>query len=101
MKPTLPLLAALLLAPLAALQAADPKAQTTTAGAPENRADLPAQLPASIRPDSKWTAQAAEDAKQDFTSIPFDGITPNKLACDTTLRRPNRCLAPNLAKMGS
>ena len=30
--------------------------------------------------------EAAEDAKQDFTSIPFDGITPNKLACDTTLR---------------
>ena len=49
-----------------------------------------ARLPASIRPDPtqpwKWAAQAAKDAKQDFTSIPFDGITPNKLACDTTLR---------------
>jgi hypothetical protein len=46
----------------------------------------PTELPASIRPDPKWTAQAAEDAEQDFTSIPFDGKTPNKLACDTTLR---------------
>ncbi len=43
-------------------------------------------MPASIRTDPKWTAQATKDAKQDFTSIPFDGITPNKLACDTTLR---------------
>ena len=46
----------------------------------------PTELPASIRPDPKWTSQAAKDAKQDFTSIPFDGETPNKLACDTTLR---------------
>ena len=46
----------------------------------------PTELPASIRPDPKWTSQAAKDAKQDFTSIPFDGISPNKLACDTTLR---------------
>ncbi|MFM7738694.1 MAG: sialidase family protein, partial [Planctomycetota bacterium] len=45
-----------------------------------------ADLPASIRPNPEWTAQAAKDAKRDFTSIPFDGITPNKLACDTTLR---------------
>ena len=48
------------------------------------------ELSATVRPDPKWTAQAAEDAKQDFTSIPFGGITPNKLACDTTLRElPN------------
>jgi predicted neuraminidase len=40
----------------------------------------------AIRPDAKWTAQAAQDAKQDFSSIPYDGITPNKLVCDTTLR---------------
>jgi hypothetical protein len=45
-----------------------------------------AELPASIRPDPKWTAQAAEDAKQDFTSIPYDGIKPHSLVCDTTLR---------------
>ena len=44
------------------------------------------ELSATVRPDPKWTAQAAEDAKQDFNSIPYDGITPNKLVCDTTLR---------------
>jgi hypothetical protein len=43
-------------------------------------------IPASIRPDPEWSAQAIEDAKQDFTSIPYDGITPNKMVCDTTLR---------------
>ena len=30
--------------------------------------------------------QALEDAKQDRTSIPYEGITPNKMVCDTTLR---------------
>ena len=74
MKPTLTLLAALLLAPLAALHAAE---------APK---PLPAELPASIRPSAEWTAQAAKDAARDFTSIPFDGKSPDKLACDTTLR---------------
>lgn len=59
------------------------------------------ELPASIRPSPTWIAQAAEDAKHDVSSIPFDGITPNKLACDTTLRElpdgswvmvlPDRC----------
>ena len=44
------------------------------------------ESPTVTQPVPKWTAQAAEDAKQDFTSIPFDGITPNKLACDATLR---------------
>ena len=44
------------------------------------------ESPTITQPVPKWTAQAAEDAKQDFTSIPFDGITPNKLACDATLR---------------
>lgn len=50
-----------------------------------NKALAP-QVPQSIRPDPKWTAQAAEDAKQDRTSVPYDGITPNKMVCDTTLR---------------
>ncbi|MEO6739177.1 MAG: sialidase family protein, partial [Chthoniobacteraceae bacterium] len=45
-----------------------------------------ATLPLSVRPSSKWAAQAAADAKQDFSSIPYDGITPNKMVCDTTLR---------------
>ena len=31
-------------------------------------------------------AQAAEDAKHDRTTLIFDGQSPNKLACDTTLR---------------
>lgn len=44
-------------------------------------------LPAQIRPDAKWTAQAAEDAKQDTHTVAYDGITPNKLVCDTTLRQ--------------
>ncbi|WP_265595761.1 sialidase family protein [Verrucomicrobium sp. BvORR106] len=33
-----------------------------------------------------WTVQAAEDAKQDRSSIPYDGIKPNSMVCDTTLR---------------
>lgn len=50
-----------------------------------NKAHSP-HLPSAIKPDSKWTMQAAEDAKQDFTTIPYDGKTPNKMVCDTTLR---------------
>lgn len=33
-----------------------------------------------------WERQAAADAKLDRTSIAFDGKTPNKMVCDTTLR---------------
>ncbi len=40
----------------------------------------------AIVSDPKWEAQAAEDAKKDFKSIPYDGVTPNKMVCDTTLR---------------
>lgn len=36
--------------------------------------------------DTDWESQAAEDAKQDRTSIVHDGVTPNKMVCDTTLR---------------
>ena len=50
-----------------------------------NKALAP-RLPKSITPDPAWAAQAIEDAKQDFKSIPYDGITPNKMVCDTTLR---------------
>jgi predicted neuraminidase len=50
-----------------------------------NKAYAP-HLSKAIKPDPKWTAQAAEDAKQDFKSIPYDGVTPNKMVCDTTLR---------------
>ncbi|SKA99756.1 BNR repeat-like domain-containing protein [Prosthecobacter debontii] len=38
-------------------------------------------------PAKDWAQQAAEDAKQDRTSIPYDGISPNKMVCDTTLRQ--------------
>jgi predicted neuraminidase len=50
-----------------------------------NKALAP-NLPASIKPDAKWTAQAAEDAKQDRHTFAYDGVTPNKMVCDTTLR---------------
>ena len=33
-----------------------------------------------------WETQSAADAKQDRTTLIFDGQSPNKLACDTTLR---------------
>ena len=33
-----------------------------------------------------WAQQAADDAKQDHKVIVFDGQSPNKLVCDTTLR---------------
>jgi hypothetical protein len=42
--------------------------------------------PSAIVPDPKWSAQAIQDARQDFSSIPYDGVTPNKMVCDTTLR---------------
>jgi hypothetical protein len=34
-----------------------------------------------------WEAQAKEDAKHDRTTVIYDGITPNKMVCDTTLRQ--------------
>ncbi len=34
-----------------------------------------------------WEKQAAEDARQDRTSVPYEGFTPNKMVCDTTLRQ--------------
>ncbi len=33
-----------------------------------------------------WEKQAAEDARQDRTTVIYDGVTPNKMVCDTTLR---------------
>jgi predicted neuraminidase len=63
----------------------DIAAQTKITRKVVNKALAP-RLPKSIIPDPKLTAQAAEDAKQDFHSIPYDGVTPNKMVCDTTLR---------------
>ncbi len=42
--------------------------------------------PGISKPDPAWTAIAEEHAREDFTHIVFDGKTPDKLACDTTLR---------------
>jgi hypothetical protein len=33
-----------------------------------------------------WASQAAEDAKQDRKVFAYDGVTPNRMVCDTTLR---------------
>ena len=33
-----------------------------------------------------WAAQALVDARQDRKSMPYDGFTPNRMVCDTTLR---------------
>jgi predicted neuraminidase len=70
---------------LAKFQEEDIAAQTRATRTLVNKAYAP-QLPKPIIPDPRWTAQAAEDAKQDFRSIPYEGVTPNKLVCDTTLR---------------
>lgn len=35
---------------------------------------------------SPWAEQAEADAKQDRTTVIYDGVTPNKMVCDTTLR---------------
>ncbi len=45
------------------------------------------QLASSVQPDRKWMEQAEKDAKLDFSSVPYDGISPNKMVCDTTLRQ--------------
>jgi hypothetical protein len=39
-----------------------------------------------ITPDPAWQQQMDEHARQDRTSIVFDGKSPDRLACDTTLR---------------
>lgn len=46
--------------------------------------DRPAD--SKLEPDPFWTRQGSEAAKQDRTSTIFSGRTPDKLACDTTLR---------------
>lgn len=64
---------------------ADFASQTKPARLLVNKAFKP-NLPRSITPDPKWTLRASEDSKQDFKSIPYDGESPNKMVCDTTLR---------------
>jgi predicted neuraminidase len=64
---------------------ADFEARTKLTPTLVNKAHSP-RKPKSISPDPKWTAQAEKDAQQDFKSIPYDGVSPNKMVCDTTLR---------------
>jgi predicted neuraminidase len=52
-----------------------------------NRADGPKSIPASIARSPDWRAQAEADSRQDRTAVAYDGKSPNKLVCDTTLRR--------------
>lgn len=39
------------------------------------------------RDQMRMETQATDDSKQDRTTIIYDGVTPNKMVCDTTLRR--------------
>jgi len=41
----------------------------------------------NVAPDSAWRQQADEHARQDRQAVVFDGKSPNRLACDTTLRK--------------
>lgn len=43
-------------------------------------------LPEAMQADPFWTRIGAEDAEQDRSLTLFDGRSPDKLACDTTLR---------------
>jgi len=45
-------------------------------------------LPMALVPagESRYAEQAEKDAQQDVVHVIFDGKSPNKLACDTTLR---------------
>jgi hypothetical protein len=40
----------------------------------------------NVAVDPSWKQQADEHARMDRTSVVFDGTSPDKLACDTTLR---------------
>ncbi|MBL9153113.1 MAG: exo-alpha-sialidase, partial [Verrucomicrobiales bacterium] len=47
----------------------------------------PTPLPSVVQADPFWTRHGAEDARQDRSVTLFKGRSPDKLACDTTLRR--------------
>jgi predicted neuraminidase len=51
-----------------------------------NEARGPKRVPPSIQPHEKYAAQAAADAMHDRTTVAYDGIKPNSMVCDTTLR---------------
>ena len=70
---------------LTTFKEADIAAQTKPARTLVNKALKP-NLPRSITPEPRWNVQGLDDAKLDYHSIPYDGVTPNKMVCDTTLR---------------
>lgn len=45
-----------------------------------------AELPIAVQVDAKWTTQGRKDAKLDRKSMPYDGLTPIRMVCDTTQR---------------
>ena len=51
-----------------------------------NEARGPKRVPPSIARDEKYAAQIAADARLDRTTVAYDGIKPNSMVCDTTLR---------------
>lgn len=44
------------------------------------------RVPPAIQPDEHWAKQAAADARLDRTTVAYDGVKPNSMVCDTTLR---------------
>jgi len=74
----------LLLFALMPVGAADPAAPKPVAAAWESPQPL---VRMHVTPDPVWQRQAAEDARIDRKSVIFNGQSPNRLACDTTLRR--------------
>jgi hypothetical protein len=51
-----------------------------------NEARGPKRVPPSLQPDEKLAERVAADAKQDRTIVAYDGVKPNSMVCDTTLR---------------
>ncbi len=50
--------------------------------------DIPKRPPTGApKPDPHWATVAKQNAKEDRTRIIFDGKSPDRLACDTTLRK--------------
>ncbi len=41
----------------------------------------------TVQPSADWTRQAEIDARDDRRTIAYDGVSPNKMVCDTTLRQ--------------
>lgn len=61
------------------------KGKTPPALIPAGQTQPSIALPAGA--GERWAQQAIADAAEDRTSIAYDGQSPNKLVCDTTLRQ--------------